>query len=337
VNLHPPNVSRTPHPRPKRRTVNVVPIEGGKELRTARKRLYTWKELRELPPPEWLIEGVLPKGGLCLLFGATNVGKTFLALNWALERALAGDLVVYIAGEGKPGIPSRVRAWLTERGLQDSSLENFLVHDGPVDMLSEKAVKAFIEGLGDRIPALIVLDTLARCFGGWDENLAKDMGRFILNCDKMREAFSGSTVLVLHHTGKDERKGARGSSALNAAADCVIELKEDGASLTLQCEKMKDAERFTSRTLQLAPRHGSCIVAWTAKGTPPASKMPKTARKALDLLNGEALTLEVWRQCFYAACNGKQDAKRQAFKRAKDQLKSRGLIRIEGDKVSRTA
>lgn len=53
---------------------------------------------------------------------------------------------------------------------------------------------------------MIILDTLARCFGGNDENDARDMGAFIRGCDELKRR-TGATVLVVHHSGKDETKG----------------------------------------------------------------------------------------------------------------------------------
>ena len=55
---------------------------------------------------------------------------------------------------------------------------------------------------------------------------------------------TGATVLVVHHSGKDEGKGARGSSAFRAALDTEFNVKRegDGKALILTCTKMKDAE-----------------------------------------------------------------------------------------------
>ena len=59
---------------------------------------------------------------------------------------------------------------------------------------------------------LIILGTLARCFGGSDENAAKDMGAFIQGCDTSK-AVTQTSVLIVHHSGKGQERGARGSSA----------------------------------------------------------------------------------------------------------------------------
>ncbi|MGK3687187.1 AAA family ATPase, partial [Escherichia coli] len=42
--------------------------------------------------------------------------------------------------------------------------------------------------------------------GGNDENDSRDMGAFIRGCDELKRR-TGATVLVVHHSGKDETKG----------------------------------------------------------------------------------------------------------------------------------
>jgi hypothetical protein len=51
-------------------------------------------------------------------------------------------------------------------------------------------------------------------------------------------------VIGVHHSGKDEERGMRGSSALEGAGDCVIHLKREEGSqnVTLHVEKQKDGE-----------------------------------------------------------------------------------------------
>src|SRR2546427_162910 len=43
--------------------------------------------LEDLHPPAWLVDGILPEGGMGLLVGASGEGKTFLALSFALAVA----------------------------------------------------------------------------------------------------------------------------------------------------------------------------------------------------------------------------------------------------------
>ncbi|HHR4101827.1 TPA: helicase RepA family protein, partial [Salmonella enterica] len=62
-------------------------------------------------------------------------------------------------------------------------------------------------------------------------------------CDTIKRE-TGATLLVVHHSGKDEGKGARGSSAFRAALDAEFNVRREGAggALILRCTKMKDAE-----------------------------------------------------------------------------------------------
>ena len=147
------------------------PIGTGTEWGPAareRKLFYTWQELKNLPPPPWLIPGKLPVG-FSRIYGEPNVGKTFVALDMLLPLALKGERVIYIAGEGKPGIPKRVQAWLTEHGQPEAPLADFIVRDGAVNMLADSEVESFIKGVPD-VPKVVCIDTVARCFGSGDEN-----------------------------------------------------------------------------------------------------------------------------------------------------------------------
>lgn len=113
------------------------------------------------------------------------------------------------------------------------------------------AAKQIQAECGEKVE-LIIFDTLARCFGGSDENDARDMGAFIEGCDVIKRE-TGATVLVVHHSGKDEAKGARGSSAFRAALDAEFNIKREGEAkaLVLTCTKMKDSEEHERHAYDL--------------------------------------------------------------------------------------
>ena len=89
-------------------------------------------------------------------------------------------------------------------------------------------------------PILVVIDTLARNFGTGDENDQRDMNAFVKGCDTLREEFDGATVLVVHHPGKDQRRGARGSLVLAGAVDALLCLQGSVGKLKLVTEMQKD-------------------------------------------------------------------------------------------------
>lgn len=78
----------------------------------------------------------------------------------------------------------------------------------------------------DAKPGLVVVDTLAAGFGSGNENSPDDMGAFLPNIRRLC-AGTSAHVMIVHHTGKDAERGARGHSALRAAVDTEIEVVAD--------------------------------------------------------------------------------------------------------------
>ena len=83
---------------------------------------------------------------------------------------------------------------------------------------------------------LVQIDTLARAFGGGNENDSQDMGAFIHNAGRLQRKLD-CALMVLHHSGKDATKGLRGHSSLLGAVDTQLELlkleqivKKDGVA-----------------------------------------------------------------------------------------------------------
>ncbi|MEX0654659.1 MAG: helicase RepA family protein [Phycisphaeraceae bacterium] len=204
----------------------------------------------EMRPPVWLLRGMLERDTFALVFGDPGTGKSFLAIDWACRVAtgtpwrghgVTAGPVVYVAGEGQQGFGRRIRAWSEHQGVSLAGAPLFVapaVAIPEMPQLGELAV-AIDETLAP--PALIVLDTLARCFGGGDENSTQDMSRFVSACDALRRRY-GCTILVVHHTGHADKSRARGAIALKAALDAEYRLADNEAGLTLTATKMKDAE-----------------------------------------------------------------------------------------------
>ena len=87
----------------------------------------------------------------------------------------------------------------------------------------------------------MVIDTLAQAMAGGDENSAVDMGRALTACKRVHKV-TGATVVLVHHSGKDAAKGARGWSGLRAAADAKMEVVRKGDVRHLRVSKQKDGD-----------------------------------------------------------------------------------------------
>lgn len=211
-------------------------------------------ELADIEPPEWLIENVLVKGGLSTLFAPAETFKSFIALDMALSvscgqawrgRATISGPVVYLIGEGVSGWPARVFTWLKHRHEGEKPV--FYTVPTSIQMNEKEDAQALIDLILNTCPdpSLIVVDTLARNFGGGDENSTQDMNAFVRSVDEIRHA-TGAHMMLVHHTGKDVDKGGRGSSVLRAALDTELQCKRDdpdGYDVTLKITKQKDIEK----------------------------------------------------------------------------------------------
>lgn len=173
----------------------------------------------------YLVKGWLDRGAMSVVYGESNVGKTFLALDlaahvaagldWHGHRVPAGEKwagpVLYIASEGGTGIRNRMEAMRRENPELDG--DNLILLPTRLDLCTSDDSQWLVEMILTKLPrkpSLMVVDTLARAMGNGDENTAKDMGQFVRSVDHLREA-TGAHVMVIHHSGKDASKGARGS------------------------------------------------------------------------------------------------------------------------------
>lgn len=206
-------------------------------------------ELEELPPVSWLIPGELPDRALTVVYGASGVGKSFFALDYAL-RVAQSQTVIYMAGEGVYGYQGRIQAWCQHYNLSVGQLFMCL---GAVAFLDKNDLDAFIEKARETAPSpkLIVVDTLARSMLGADENSSRDMGKFVQACEEVKQEFD-CAVLLVHHTNKSG-VSERGSGALRGGADAMIKLTDEDEIIRVESVKTKDAQPFEARFVKLLP------------------------------------------------------------------------------------
>lgn len=206
------------------------------------------------PLPQWLIPGFLPAEGTAMMFGPPGSYKSFAALDIALSlaagRACYGAEAqspvptVYFAGEGARGIEKLRRpAWRLAHQIE-APLPFYTVDTVPLVARPEEFLQAIeaIEGRAIR-PGLVVIDTTARSIAGMNENDAKDAGLFVEAIDMLKRALK-CTVLVVHHTGKDRDRGARGSNAFLGGIDTALEAEGNSVAktLALHVRRQKDAD-----------------------------------------------------------------------------------------------
>ena len=218
------------------------------------KPIFWLKDAEPVLTSSYLIKGWLGRGQMSVVYGPSNVGKSFFCLDMALcvsasvewqGSKVRGGPVLYLATEGGNAFQSRCVALRKQYGITDAPLA---VRPSPVDLLRPEADLAGlielckqIEGdMGEPI-SMIVIDTLSRAMAGGDENGPTDMTSFIANADALRDV-TGAHIMIVHHSGKDTAKGARGHSSLRAATDTEIELEVEGPLRTATATKQRDLE-----------------------------------------------------------------------------------------------
>ena len=225
-------------------------------------QIFWAAEAQPVLTQSYLVKGWLGAGQMSVVYGPSNVGKSFIVLDLAYHVAagmewqgskINGGPVLYLATEGGHAFKNRVFALTQKHGSTNVPLA---VRASPVDLLHPEADMPELGALCQQIEqqhgklAMIVVDTLSRAMSGGDENGPSDMTAFINNLDALRD-FTGAHVLIVHHTGKDAAQGARGHSSLRAATDTEIELELNGTIRTATATKQRDLEPKKPITFQL--------------------------------------------------------------------------------------
>ncbi len=355
-----------------------------KTSETAIKRAFRFlpsSEILDAPVAQtWLIKNVLEVGGLAMLVGESGVGKSFVVIDMAVSVALGeswlGSAVIQgpvfvIAGEGHSGFRNRLRAIEKHRNRS-------LVHaplffsNAAISLIDPRSVieaRTAIEKMETMhgAPALIIIDTLHRNAGGADENSAKDISAVLKEIDSKLRVFAKScAVLIVHHSGHNDKLRARGSSSLYGAMDTELMLKRDGEdTVTLSVTKQKNHEPMRDITLKFQtveleevgedgqPIKSRVVVRGDAVGGKARGKQLSGARligyRELErlLVIGQEPPKELQRElaglcpqvvvhkrdwlraCVIAGISPKsKDAGRKAFNRMFNELNAAGLIKV---------
>ena len=332
----------------------------------------TWvadAELKLDAPP--VLKGLIEQGSFVVIYGPSGSGKSFFTADIAQHIAIGAPwrgrkcppgLVVYVASEAGSSILKRFIGWRDHRlGDPFVRIPLAVLTRGP-NLLAPTEIEKLVDQLRALIAeagvplALVIFDTLSRSIPGGDENKAEDMTMAIRAADILRDEFKAATAYV-HHSGKDPDRGARGHSALFAAADVVLRVMDGCATV----EKVRDGvagERFpfVLEPIELGvDSDGDPVVTCllnAADTAPQATRKQivlrgraavgmQALKEALDV-SGEvlpgtstipagvkAVTLQAWRERFDLRFGAEAGTPaRNAFYRARESLVGSGLIQI---------
>ena len=261
-------------------------------------REVTTAQLKNMPPPEYLIDGVLELGTVTTLFGPSGHGKSFttgsMGASVATGTAFLGQHkvvqgnVIYDCAENYTPMNPRIQAWEREHGLEvpDGAITWIL---NPV-RLDDEGTAYLVRRTRELDAVLVIVDTIAKSIGGMKESDAGEMGAVMERLGAIRDARYqfGTTVLAVHHPPKNNPDGGRGSSKFFDDADGVLTQRATGAnpdphqSVCLTVRKTKNGVNDAYWNLRL--RHvkvpgfplGSCVLEEAPDIDGPDAGKPKT-------------------------------------------------------------
>lgn len=297
--------------------------------------------------PGWIIKGVLPKAELAVLFGESGSGKSFAILDmvasiargtaWRGHRVKQGR-VVYVAAEGSGGFKKRLIAYGARQGISLKDMDFHVMPSTPNLLLKNDALDV-CKAIGKA--DVVVIDTLAQTTPGGNENAGEDMGKALAHCKGIHRA-TGALVILVHHSGKDASKGARGWSGLRAACDAEFEVLRLPGGRILRTSKQKDGDDGASWGFELdvvdvgVDEDGDTVTSCVIKETEvtlagatsrrtlgPVEKIVDAAIKEIAEFQSEGIEIsaiiEMARDSLERG-NGRQDTRAQRIRRALETL-----------------
>jgi hypothetical protein len=232
-----------------------------KDARGRTIKLHRLDALPERPSREEVIWNLLAVGEIAALVSPAGEGKS------ALAQALVTCIAEGRPFLGRPVMPGPSIYVAAERG-NEATRRLIAIRrksKAPLYIASARpnlANPADVKDLATTIlqvcenerscPVLIVIDTLARCMPGLDENSARDMGLVVEGLTRLAEQVPSAAVMFVHHAGKSGNGEMRGSTALIGGVDLELRLETKGKSKRLVVSKANNVAEGQSLGFQLA-------------------------------------------------------------------------------------
>ena len=207
------------------------------------------------------IEDLIPNRGLVVVVGPPGSAKTSLVIHMCLAiagasttwfgKSLESAPVLYLSLEGAAAFKNRIVACQSEHG-RASAFHRCCAH---VNIRESADCDRIVEAGRSISAKLVVIDTLNRSIGGGDENSSIDMGLVLDACGRIESELECAVILI-HHTGKDAGRGARGHSSLLGAADTEITVERTENERLMTVTKQRDGKDglkfpFALKTVEL--------------------------------------------------------------------------------------
>lgn len=168
-------------------------------------------ESPEIPEPKWLIPGMFARGDYWSLFGPSEVGKSLLALDWALRMARNGERVLYLDKENPKHV---LVARFKKMGATRADFVNLRLEQFPEigDLATEAGGKDLQDKVAKHRATVVILDTISK-FSQVGQAVQSDRWQKMYNQSFEPLLKDGISIGQLDHTGLGDKTRERDSNA----------------------------------------------------------------------------------------------------------------------------
>lgn len=314
-----------------------------------------------IPTKEWIWTHFIAKGEVCFLCGQPFIGKSNFVAGLAcavqigapfLGKPVKECSVLYIAYERFLETKRRIKAQLRSTDHQVAVSPGLpLTHERWLDSVRD-TMKLVAHETGTYVQ-LVIIDTLAMCAPGIEENSAKDTSPILSKLTELAQ--SGLAVVVLHHPSKGGSE-IRGSSAIDGAVDRHLSLKKKGKGLCLTVaransgssgqsvhfqivESMVETDPTTGRTEPVSIVADYDCETSVGDQAQASVRLPRNTKKVFDWLIGHAEHGVINRKMATRqmldshVLDASEGSARKAIDRSYGKLQELGVAEISGEDI----
>jgi hypothetical protein len=218
---------------------------------------------KDIPPVEYIVEGILQREGRSMISASMNVGKSFFLQNFALTIASSQEKFLGKFEVNKARVLyldlEMGESALRQRFLQmcnELKIENLFVKFEPgFDLLDSNDQRTLEKWLSEFKIEVLIIDPIGDAWSG-DENNKQEVGKLTTYLNILKTKFK-IAIVISHHwkkKTKDIKRGgemASGSYKWGAWLDHHVTLEGDIKNVTVNCEKSRNSSRFKPFIIKL--------------------------------------------------------------------------------------
>jgi len=198
--------------------------------------VISWAEL-QAAEHDFLVQDFIASESLNFLVARRNLGKTFalvdliccmaFGLPW-LGKATKQVPIVFVLGEGKPGMYLRIQSWCLANGRNIEHVMEWVTWLDGACLMSDVSIERIQSAVEVSSAKLLIFDTWSATSGVENENDAAQTAEIISRLALLEPR---PAVLFTHHPTKasqdSESLVMRGSGTLEGSADVVMAMYHD--------------------------------------------------------------------------------------------------------------